>query len=454
MIAHPTDDSGTDQRAVSRRKGESVKALVVGSGGREHALSWKLSQSALVEKLYAVPGNPGISECAECVPIDAGDVEAVTDLAAERKVDLVVVGPEAPLAAGLVDRLKERGVPAFGPVRAAARIESSKAFAKDFMARHGIPTAEYKICSSPEDGLETVEKWELPLVVKADGLAAGKGSVVCRTRDEAREAVRTIMVRRKFGRAGDRIVIERCLSGEETSVLTLVGRGHFVTLPPSQDYKRIFEGDKGPNTGGMGAICPLAMVDEATLKQIEEKIVVPTIEGLASEGIEYEGVLYSGLMLTEEGPHVIEFNCRMGDPETQAVLPSLEGDFGAVVAALALGEKPGEQLRWSGRYFVCTVMATRGYPTSSEKGLRITGIEEAEAKTGVKVFHAGTALDGEGKLVTAGGRVLGVTAGDESLEAARAKTLEAVSMIHFDGAYYRRDIGAKWIKSAGGERLA
>jgi len=425
-----------------------VKVLVLGSGGREHALAWKLSRSREVDKLYAAPGNPGIASCAECLPADIGDVQALADMAARLKIDLVVVGPEGPLAEGVADRLAERGVPVFGPRQAGARIESSKAFAKEFMARRGIPTAEFTVVSSPEEALAGAERWDLPVVVKADGLAAGKGAVVCHTRDEAREAVKTIMVLRKFGSAGDRIVVERCLTGEETSVLTLVGPEGHITLPASQDYKRIYEGDKGPNTGGMGALCPLDIADAETMERIERTIVEPAIEGLAQEGISYTGVLYSGLMLTEDGPYVIEFNCRMGDPETQAVLPAVEGDLASVMAALAAGEKvQGDELVPSGRRTLCTVMATRGYPATSQKGMVITGIDEAEEKTGAIVFQAGTAVDDDGRLVTAGGRVLGVTGLGESLAEARRKSLEAVSMIHFDGAYYRRDIGLKWVEA-------
>ncbi len=426
-----------------------MRVLVVGGGGREHALAWKLAQSDAVTDLIACPGNPGIASLARCVPADTSDVDGTADLAVREKVDLVVVGPEGPLAAGLADRLLDLGVPVFGPPASAARIESSKAFAKEFMARHNVPTAAFAIIDSPEEAVSGAERWELPVVVKADGLAAGKGAVVCHTRDEVREAVKSIMILRRFGAAGDKIVVESCLVGEEASVLTLVGPGGHLTLPPSQDYKRIYEGDRGPNTGGMGALCPLEAAAGSVLEDVERLIVAPTIEGLRGEGLEFTGVLYSGLMLTDEGPYVIEFNCRMGDPESQAVLPVIEGDLAGVMARLTAGEKvAGDELAWSGARALCTVMASRGYPAASQSGVSIEGIEEAEAKTGAIVFHAGTALDGGGRLVTAGGRVLGVTGVGDSLSEARERSLEAVSMITFEGAYFRRDIGLKWLQAA------
>lgn len=426
-----------------------MKVLVVGGGGREHALAWKLAQSDSVSELMACPGNPGIAAVAKCIPADLSDIEGIVDLAAREKTDLVVPGPEGPLAKGLADGLASRGIRVFGPPAAAARIEGSKAFAKEFMARHGIPTAEFMIIDSPEEAISGAERWELPVVVKADGLAAGKGAVVCHSRDEAREAVRSIMVLRRFGGAGDRIVVERCLIGEEASVLTLVGPGGHITLPASQDYKRIYEGDRGPNTGGMGALCPLDFASESTLAEVERRIVSPVLEGLREENLPFTGVLYSGLMLTDDGPAVIEFNCRMGDPECQAVTPALEGDLAAVMAALAAGEKvSGRELKWSGRYTLCTVMASRGYPATSQNGVRIEGIEAAQERTGAIVFHAGTAAGDDGSLVTAGGRVLGVTGTGGSLAEARANSLEAVSIISFEGAHYRRDIGQRWLEAA------
>lgn len=427
-----------------------MKVLVVGGGGREHALAWKLSQSNSVSELVACPGNPGIASVAKCLPVDLSDIEAIVDLALSEKPDLVVPGPEGPLAKGLADRLAGHGVPVFGPPEAGARIESSKAFAKDFMARHAIPTAEFIIVDSPEEALAGAERWELPVVVKADGLAAGKGAIVCEGRDEAREAVRSIMVLRRFGGAGDKIVVERCLEGEEVSVLTLAGEKGHITLPASQDHKRIYEGDRGPNTGGMGAICPLDIADEGVLENISQSIVIPALEGLREEGVPFTGVLYSGLMLTDEGPKVIEFNCRMGDPECQAVLPALDGDLAAVMAALAAGDPVSPNaLVWSGLYTLCTVMATRGYPASSEKGVRIDGIERAEEETEAIVFHAGTARAEDGGLVTAGGRVLGVTGSAGSLAEAREISLDAASRINFEGAYYRKDIGQRWLETAG-----
>jgi len=427
-----------------------VRVLVVGGGGREHALVWKLSQSPAVEEVLACPGNPGIASLARCVSVAGSDVDETTALAVRENVDLVVIGPEVPLALGLADRLQARGVRSFGPMAASARIESSKAFAKEFMARHGIATAPFKITDSPEEAFSAVEKWKLPVVVKADGLAAGKGTVVCHTRDEATEAVRSIMVLKRFGDAGDRVVIEDCLEGEEASVLTLVGPGGHVTLPASQDYKRVYDGDRGPNTGGMGALCPLRIVDERLRNEIEAKIILPALEGLEAEDLPFVGVLYSGLMLTEEGPRVMEFNCRMGDPESQAVLPALEGDLASVMYRLACGEGvEADELKWSGRYTLCTVMSSRGYPASSEKGVSIRGIEEAESMEDVLVFHAGTRLGVNGRPETAGGRVLGVTGLGADLGRARAVCHSAISLIGFEGAHYRKDIGERWLQPAG-----
>jgi phosphoribosylamine--glycine ligase len=395
-----------------------VKVLVIGGGGREHALVWKLSQSDAVEEIVACPGHPGIASLAKCMPVDLDDVKATAQLAVEIGAELVVVGPEGPLAKGLADRLKTLGVPAFGPPAAAARIESSKAFAKEFMARHKIPTAQFAIIDSAEEAIAGAERWGLPVVVKADGLAA-------------------------------KLVIENCLVGEETSVLTLVGPGGHITLPASQDYKRIYENDRGPNTGGMGALCPLDFADSEILEDVEQRIIVPTLKGLESEGIPFTGVLYSGLMLTDDGPFVIEFNCRMGDPESQAVLPAIEGDLATVMARLVAGETvEPDALRWSERYTLCTVMASRGYPATSEQGIPIAGIEKAEKDTGAVVFHAGTRIGEGGRTETAGGRVLGVTGFGDTLTEARANSLDAVSLIDFDGAYYRKDIGARWLETA------
>ena len=426
-----------------------MKVLVVGGGGREHALIWRLAQSDAVSELVACPGNPGMASLARCLPSDLTDLEGIAGLARKEKTDLVVVGPEGPLANGLADRLEGLGIPVFGPRAAAARLESSKAFAKEFMARHGIPTAPFAVIDSTEEAISGAERWTLPVVVKADGLAAGKGAVVCHSRDEAREAVRSIMVHRRFGGAGDRIVVEQCLVGDEASVLTLVGPAASVTLPASQDYKRIYEGDRGPNTGGMGALCPLDAATPSVMEDIERRIIAPTLEGLKAEGLQFTGVLYSGLMLTDDGPFVIEFNCRMGDPESQAVLPAIQGDLAGVMARLAGGGDVGRnEIAWSGEYTVCTVMAGRGYPAAAQSGIRIKGLVEAQEKTGAIVFHAGTAIGKDGGLVTAGGRVLGVTGIGATLADARARSLEAVSLIDFDGAQFRKDIGLRWLRTA------
>ncbi|MGB9866442.1 MAG: phosphoribosylamine--glycine ligase [Bacillota bacterium] len=419
-----------------------MKVLIVGSGGREHAIAWAVSRSSRVEQIYAAPGNAGIAEIAECVPIQANQVRALAEFAHDKGIDLTVVGPELPLAMGIVDGFAARGLKCFGPTAAAARIESSKIWAKQFMKRHGIPTAAFQWFDSIEPALSYVRAQKGGVVIKADGLAAGKGAVVVGDSGEAEQVLKAFMEKRALGDAGARVVIEERLQGPEVSVMALCDGERVVPLAPAQDYKRAYDCDQGPNTGGMGAYSPVPLLDTVTMERIYSQILVPTVRGLKSEGIEYVGVLYAGLMLTDEGPKVLEFNCRFGDPETQVVLPRLESDLVSLLEACVdrrLGSVP---VKWSPSACVCVVVASQGYPGEYSKGMPITGMEEAKKTEGVMLFHAGTAVE-NGRVVTAGGRVMGVTAVDTDIGRARAKAYEAVSKIKFGGMFYRRDIAAK-----------
>lgn len=422
-----------------------MKILVVGGGGREHAIVWKLAQDARVEKLYCAPGNAGIAALAECLPVKAEDVEGLCRVAMEKAVDLVVVGPEVPLALGLVDALATVGIRAFGPNKKCAQLEASKAFTKSFLARHGIPTARYKEFTDKEALLDAVGIFGWPMVLKADGLAAGKGVVLAETPEEARQAIEEMMGARVFGAAGDKVVVEECLRGVEASVLCFVDEHTIVPMESAQDYKRIFDGDKGPNTGGMGSYSPSLLFDEALDRRVREEILKPTLAGFQKDGLDFKGVLFVGLMITEQGPKVIEFNNRFGDPETQAVLPRLETSLLDVFLAVTENRLAGVPLRWSPLRAVCVGMASAGYPGPYEKGREISGLDSVDPD--VIVFHAGTAAGSvaaagaAGAVVTAGGRVLGVTALGATHEEARAKAFDNVSRIHFEGAQYRRDIG-------------
>ncbi len=418
-----------------------MKVLVVGSGGREHTLVWKIAQSPLVKKIYCAPGNAGISQLAECVDIGATDIDRLLRFADEKRVDLTIVGPEAPLAIGIADTFQSQGLRVFGPSQKAAEIESSKIFSKYLMEKYHIPTAKFESFDVYDKATEYVKKTSIPLVVKADGLAAGKGAIVCFTREQAYEALKKLMVEQIFGDAGKKIVIEEYLQGEEVSVLAFTDGRHIFPLLPAQDHKPILDGDKGPNTGGMGAYAPAVFVDKKMLQTIEETILKPAVKGMALEERPYRGVLYAGLMITRSGPKVIEFNCRFGDPETQAILPLIKGDIIPIMNACIDGKLNKVQLEKTNQYAVCVVMASGGYPSKYEKGKKIIGLDHDFGKD-VMIFHAATKFF-DGHYFTNGGRVLGVTALGNTVQKAISKAYIAVGKIAFDGAYYRKDIGYK-----------
>jgi phosphoribosylamine--glycine ligase len=423
-----------------------MKVLVIGSGGREHALAWKLRQSPRVQSLYCAPGNPGIASCATNVPIKAEDLSSLLAFAVRERIDLTVVGPEQPLAEGIVDLFRQRGLRIFGPTRAAAELEWSKVFAKEFMARHQIPTASHRTFSRVEsaEARAYLQRCPLPAVLKADGLAAGKGVVVCSTREEAFRALRAMTGEMVFGSAGLRVVVEEFLVGQEASVFAVSNGKEFVSLPPAQDHKRVFDGDQGKNTGGMGAYAPAPIVTPEIQRRVEETIIRPTLDGMRAEGRPYSGCLYVGLMLTPGGPRVVEYNCRFGDPETQVVLPLYEGDLADMLwAACPGGDTELPQQAASNRNAVCVVLASGGYPDEYRKGEPIHGLDDALRLEGVTAFHAGTAIKGE-QLVTAGGRVLGMTAVvPGTLRDAIHRAYEGVARVRFVGMHYRKDIGRK-----------
>jgi phosphoribosylamine--glycine ligase len=419
-----------------------MKILVIGSGGREHALVWKLRQSPRVSQVYCAPGNAGAATEGECLPADVKSIESLLALAARVKPDLTVVGPELPLQLGVVDEFTRLGYRIFGPTQAAARLESSKSFAKEFMQRYHIPTAHYAICGSPEDVSDALPHFHMPVVVKADGLAAGKGVVICKSKEEASATAAEMLSGKMLGEAGSRVVIEECLKGEELSFLALSDGERVVALAAAQDHKRVGEGDTGANTGGMGAYSTEVMVDAQMQNWLLQHIVRPVVSGMRAEGAEYKGVLYCGLMMTARGPMVLEFNCRFGDPETQPILMRLESDLVEALEASIDGRVSDGDFRWSVDASVCVVMASGGYPGTFEVGKRISGLEDAEKVAGVKVFHAGTTKHDDAYF-TAGGRVLGVTARAPSLEVAVGRAYEAVGKISFGGAYYRKDIAAR-----------
>lgn len=424
-----------------------MRILLIGSGGREHALAWKLAQSTKVEKIFAAPGNPGIgllNKC-ECIALDTDNLEGVADYAEEQSIDLTVVGPEAPLVAGLADVFKRRGLPVFGPSKAAAQLEGSKAFSKELMAKYDIPTAFFKVCEDIETAKAYVEEKGAPIVVKADGLAAGKGVVVAMTKEEALEAIDEMMADHRFGNAGARLVLEEYMEGEEASLLAFTDGKTVVPMIAAQDHKRIFDGDEGPNTGGMGTYAPAPVMTDVLRLKATEKVLKPVVAAMAAEGMPYSGCLYAGLMIKGDTVKVVEFNCRFGDPETQVVLPLLEGDLAEIMLGCATGTLDQVEVAWSDKAAVCVVMASGGYPGDYEKGKEITGLADADALNNVVVFHAGT-KEADGKIVTSGGRVLGVTAVGPNIKGAHDLAYEAVEKIHFDKAFCRKDIAWRALK--------
>jgi phosphoribosylamine---glycine ligase len=428
-----------------------MRVLVIGSGGREHALAWKLRRSKRVQEVLCAPGNGGMERDARCVPVQ--DRDGLMKLIRAERIDFVVVGPEAPLAEGLVDDLQSHGIPALGPRRDAARLESSKVFAKEFMRRHGVPTAPFTVHADAQDALKRLDSGEIryPLVIKADGLAAGKGVMVARRPEEAREAIHRIMVVREFGAAGERIVLEQFLEGIEASFIVFTDGETVLPAVPARDHKAVYDDDAGPNTGGMGAYSANGILRRQVEKQVLQGIIRPVLDGMQSEGVPFQGALYAGLMLTADGPQTLEFNVRMGDPETQVILPRLDSDFAEMCEALLQGRLKDYKAAWSEAAAVCVVLASGGYPGSYEKGKVISGLRMAEEDGRVSVFHSGTRREG-GTLLTDGGRVLGITACGSDLPEAIMTAYQAVNKVHFDGMHYRCDIGAKGLdQSAEGE---
>jgi phosphoribosylamine--glycine ligase len=432
-----------------------MKVLVIGKGGREHALVWKLAQSPRVERVYCAPGNAGTARDGTNVPIEATDFDHLVRFAKRESVGLTVVGPEEPLARGIVDTFHKAGLRIFGPTREAAHIEASKTFAKQLMRHADVPTAEFRVCDHPDPARHYIETREFPVVVKADGLAAGKGVIVCSTTEEALAAIDRIMVREEFGReAGRRVVIEKRLEGEELSIQALVSGRALVPLPPTQDHKAALDNDEGPNTGGMGAYCPAPLATPELLADIDANILVPTVHALKRGRRPFRGILYAGLMVTNQGPRVLEFNCRFGDPETQPLLMRLKTDLLDLLEAVVddrLADFAEGALEWDPRPAVCVVMASQGYPGAYAKGKVIDGLDEVAGMADVKVFHAGTTLENN-FVVTDGGRVLGVTALGDTLADARQRAYEAVERIHFQGAFYRHDIAARALRGMAPDR--
>jgi phosphoribosylamine---glycine ligase len=424
--------------------GASMKIVVVGNGGREHALAWKIRQSPLVTELYCVPGNAGMAALADCVPIDTTSIVEIADFVETVKADLTVVGPELPMVLGISDEFQRRGLTIFCPTRAAAELEGSKAFAREFMERHHIPAPRFAVCSSPSEAREVLQSGRLgyPVVVKADGLAAGKGTVIAKDLASATTAVDEIMAERRFGSAGDKLVLEECLEGEEVSFLVFSDGARVVPMVSAQDHKRAFDGDQGPNTGGMGAVSPATNVTLESHKRIMQDVIGPTISGMAAEGRPFRGVLYAGIMMTAQGPKVLEFNARFGDPETQAILARMRSDIVPLLLEVARGQLREPKIEWATEPAVCVVLASQGYPDAIVTGKKIEGLERLTGQNDVIVFHAATALR-DGAVVTVGGRVLGVTALGATHEGAIARAYEAVRALSFDGMQYRTDIGHK-----------
>jgi len=417
-----------------------MKVLVIGGGGREHALVWKISKSPKVSKIFCAPGNAGISRIAECVSIRADDVQGLLSFVKHNKIDVTVVGPEAPLVLGISDAFRSEGLKIFGPSKAASKLEGSKAFSKNIMLKYNIPTAEAGVFTDYDNAIEYIRKKGTPIVIKADGLAAGKGVIVATNEKEATDAVKAMMIDMVYGDAGKMIIIEECLTGEEVSFLVFTDGRDIIPMPLSKDHKRVFDNDKGPNTGGMGAYSPVPTISDEMYLSIMDDIIVPVIEGLEREGYTYEGVLYTGLMITRDGPRVLEFNCRFGDPEAQPIIMRLSSDIMEIIEGV-VGRRLGMvNVKWSDSASVCVVMASGGYPDKYRNGKIISGLNDVAGMEDVMVFHAGSANNNE-NIVTAGGRVLGVTTLGEDIGKAKEKAYEAVSKIYFDGMHYRKDIG-------------
>ena len=426
-----------------------MNLLVIGGGGREHAIIKKLRENKQVKKIYALPGNGGIGEDAQCVPIKATDVEGVLEFAKSHKVDFAAVIPDDPLALGMADKLREMGIPTFGPTAQAAEIESSKVFAKNLMQKYHIPTADYQVFDQAEKAMEYIAgKNKYPVVIKADGLALGKGVIIAQDAQAAKEAVEAIMNEKIFGKSGDHVIVEEFLQGPEVSVLSFTDGETLVPMITSMDHKRAYDGDEGPNTGGMGAVAPNPYYTKEVAQKCMEEIFLPTIRAMKQEGRPFQGCLYFGLMLTEDGPKVIEYNCRFGDPETQVVLPLLKTDLLTIFQAVMEGKLSEQKVEFLDKAACCVILASGGYPKNYYTGLPISGIGEAEQMEDVSVYHAGTKME-DGKLLTAGGRVLGVTAVANDLAGAMEKAYEAAGKIHFDNMHYRRDIGRRALSMRG-----
>jgi phosphoribosylamine--glycine ligase len=429
-----------------------MKVLLIGGGGREHALAWKLKQSPRVTKTWCVPGNAGIAAEAECVNVDSGNVAALVAVAEEIRPDLTVVGPELPLVNGIADAFALRKWAIVGPTRQAAKLEGSKIFSKEFLQRHNIPTAKmYGAFDSADKANAALENVKWPVVMKADGLCAGKGVFLAPDKRAAKNFIASVMEKRELGEGGARILLEETLRGKELSFIILTDGERYAALVPTRDHKRVFDGNEGPNTGGMGAYSSDELLPSGLREKIVTQIVAPTLRGLAADGIRYQGFFYIGVMLTKSGPRVLEFNCRLGDPETQAIVARMDFDLAEVLADVAAGRMDASKLKWKGGASACVVMTSGGYPGKFETGKEITGLRDADKVRGVKVLHAGTKCDGD-KIVTSGGRVLGVTAAGATLEEALGAVYEAAQKIHFAGAHYRKDIGAH-ASVKGGRRL-
>jgi len=425
-----------------------MKILVIGSGAREHALCWSFARSPLCSKLFCAPGNPGIAEIAECLPIKADAIDDLVEAASDFAIDFVMIGPEVPLTLGLADRLQAEGIPCFGPTKAAAQLEGSKGFMKDLCKRAGIPTAAYERFTDAEAAKAYVRAQGTPIVIKADGLAAGKGVTIAQTESEALTAIDAAMCDKAFGDAGNELVIEEFMVGEEASFFALTDGHTAIPFTTAQDHKAVFDGDKGPNTGGMGAYSPASIVDEAMAARIMKDIIFPTVKAMKDAGMPFLGMLYAGLMITKDGPKLIEYNARFGDPETQVMIPRLKSDLLSVLYAVSKGMTDSFTLQWKDEACLCVVMAANGYPGAYQKGTVIRGIADANALSDTIVFHAGTARDAAGELVAAGGRVLGVTSWAPSIKAAQSKAYEAVAKINWPEGFCRKDIGWRAIEKA------